>query len=164
MYFVIQIGNLRHAEGDLCLESFLDALRCERRTVMLLETAVHHLTGGEFVRDENGGCCSASLLDGLFYGCEYRLAQMLRPCLLRVRAADDICAWIGESTGLLRTGRCCGAYHIRSPAGRGNFGSSALLVSRINCVFLTHVPCFPVKPWNSTLVSPLMRRFLIVSE
>jgi hypothetical protein len=27
----------------------------------------------------------------------------------------------------------------------------------------THVPCFPVKPWKSTLVSPLMRRFLIVS-
>ncbi|KAH8633803.1 hypothetical protein IG631_12438 [Alternaria alternata] len=27
----------------------------------------------------------------------------------------------------------------------------------------THVPCFPVKPWNRTLVSPLMRRFLIVS-
>jgi hypothetical protein len=27
----------------------------------------------------------------------------------------------------------------------------------------THVPCFPVKPWNSTFVSPLMRRFLIVS-
>src|SRR5690242_14362053 len=23
----------------------------------------------------------------------------------------------------------------------------------------THVPCLPVKPWNSTLVSPLMRRF-----
>ena len=27
----------------------------------------------------------------------------------------------------------------------------------------THVPCLPVKPWNSTLVSPLMRRFLMVS-
>jgi hypothetical protein len=27
----------------------------------------------------------------------------------------------------------------------------------------THVPCFPVKPWKSTFVSPLMRRFLIVS-
>jgi hypothetical protein len=27
----------------------------------------------------------------------------------------------------------------------------------------THVPCFPVKPWNNTLVSPLMRRFLMVS-
>jgi hypothetical protein len=27
----------------------------------------------------------------------------------------------------------------------------------------THVPCFPVKPWKSTLVSPLIRRFLIVS-
>jgi hypothetical protein len=27
----------------------------------------------------------------------------------------------------------------------------------------THVPCFPVKPWNRTFVSPLMRRFLIVS-
>lgn len=25
------------------------------------------------------------------------------------------------------------------------------------------MPCFPVKPWNSTLVSLLMRRFLIVS-
>jgi hypothetical protein len=30
------------------------------------------------------------------------------------------------------------------------------------CMF-THVPCFPVKPWKSTLVSPLIRRFLIVS-
>jgi hypothetical protein len=27
----------------------------------------------------------------------------------------------------------------------------------------THVPCFPVKPWKSTFVSPLMRRFLMVS-
>jgi hypothetical protein len=27
----------------------------------------------------------------------------------------------------------------------------------------THVPCFPVKPWNSTFVSLLMRRFLMVS-
>jgi hypothetical protein len=31
-----------------------------------------------------------------------------------------------------------------------------------NLVYCTHVPCLPVKPWNSTLVSPLMRRFLIV--
>jgi hypothetical protein len=35
----------------------------------------------------------------------------------------------------------------------------------LDCSFVatTHVPCFPVKPWNRTFVSPLMRRFLIVS-
>ena len=41
---------------------------------------------------------------------------------------------------------------------------SAQSTAHSSCTDATHVPCLPVKPWNSTFVSPLMRRFLMVSE
>ena len=55
-----------------------------------------------------------------------------------------------------------GAYRTRSPAAHGSCDGVSLPLSTRE-LQSTYVPCFPVKPWNSTLVSPLMRRFLIVS-
>lgn len=61
----------------------------------------------------------------------------------------------------------------KRPSSRAHTVFNRLLCVEASCVLAsfpmatssapTHVPCFPVKPWNRTLVSPLMRRFLIVS-
>jgi hypothetical protein len=63
---------------------------------------------------------------------------------------------------MVKTSGGLGAYRTQSPVVRGNCFDLIPRVDPAQCMS-THVPCFPVKPWKSTLVSPLIRRFLIVS-
>jgi len=116
------------------------------------------------IRDENGRCGGSCLLHGVGYARKDGLAEMLRAGLLGVCASDDICACVLVSMPFLRYR----GYFVR---GRIPYSIAccAWKLSPINHrpVFrgraCTHVPCLPVKPWNSTFVSPLMRRFLMVS-
>jgi hypothetical protein len=134
-------------------------------------------TGWARVRDEDGGCGRARLPDALLDIGEDGEAEVLLAGLLGVGASDDLCACASTSIAapapalavarrLIRVSRtvldgllCVEAAVVLAPR------SSRLLLllfipAGVRC---THVPCFPVKPWNSTLVSPLMRRFLMVS-
>lgn len=53
------------------------------------------------------------------------------------------------------------AYRTRWPAGRGNCGRISIALVEDEWT-ATYVPCLPVKPWNRTLVSLLMRRLTLV--
>ena len=121
----------------------------------------------ETSRNKNGGRSSAGLLNSLLYVGEDGLAEMLGAGLLGVRSTNDVCACfsrvnrvpeqaVGTSFLVRRIpySMACRAWKLSSHQFHRPF--------RLSLWCGTHVPCFPVKPWKSTFVSPLMRRFLMV--
>jgi hypothetical protein len=95
---------LRDTERDLCLESLFDTF-CRKRGPATLLARIHSVHEEVFVRNEDGGCGSSSLLDGLLYGREHGLAEMLLSSLLGICASDDICAWIEVSVDVAPLGQ-----------------------------------------------------------
>lgn len=81
-------------EGNFCGKSLFNALCCKWRTASMSIYACNRRQVRAFIRNEDGRCSSSGLLDGVLYRCEHRLAEMLRTCLLWVRATDDISACI----------------------------------------------------------------------
>lgn len=90
--------------------------------------------------------------------------------LLGVGAADDLgaCKKRDVRVLLVSVGSVGEALRTVLDSLGGVETIEAKKVSQLVCgrskVMMTHVPCFPVKPWKMTLVSPLMRRFSMVCE
>lgn len=157
-------AHLRHDQRHLGRNGLLDTGRSDWGTVVRSAGSAPRAPPGACIRHENGRGRGLRLLDGLGYVLEDGQAQMLGAGLLGVCAADDLCACSARQSR---------RWHLRCPVlGCAHTVFDGLCrveaASRSAPLFPwrppvpTHVPCFPVKPWNSTLVSPLMRRFLIV--
>ena len=53
-------------------------------------------------------------------------------------------------------------YHSQWPVGRESWSWVSTVLESVRIDNIAHLPCFPVKPWNMTLVSLFMRRFSAV--
>lgn len=159
--------HLRDDQGNLCLDRLLDTGSSDGWAMKQSEPPVIVATFTETSRDENGGRSSAGLLNGLLYVGEDGLAEMLGAGLLGVRSTNDVCACVSRvnrvpasAVGIsflvrrIPYSMACRAWKLSSHQFHRPF--------RLSLWCGTHVPCFPVKPWKSTFVSPLMRRFLMV--
>lgn len=101
---------------------------------------------------------------------------MSRASLLRVRATNNLRPYVFNSVrlyscqfsnpgtfrlkirtvvdGLLCVKPVLQSQHVIAPKPQ---------IAAQQLINATYVPCFPVKPWKMTLVSPLIRRFSIVA-
>jgi hypothetical protein len=171
-------AHVRHNQRDLSLDGLLNAGGGDGGTVGLSDSVFVCVVRAR-LRDEDGGRGRASLPDALLDIGEDGEAEVLLAGLLGVGASDDLCACASTSIAALVAARrpdgqtavlfawsrtvldglpCVEAAVVLAP-----HPSWLLLLSARAGMRCTHVPCLPVKPWNSTLVSPLMRRFLMVS-
>jgi hypothetical protein len=158
------MGDVRYDERHLCLDSLLDTCRRNRWAISLSEVVMYALDGGRTVR-------------------RWQMRSRQWPSSLPLHSRRRACrgAQCRPSSGSCRRRHLClgfrvnGAlkgYQDRWPSRRIPYSIACwawkLPKYQRNVLFSlvdsTHDPCRPVKPWNSTLVSPLMRRFLIVSE
>lgn len=172
MPYHIIMSNLRHNQRDLGLDGLLDTGGGDGGTVQVVRSCAvadrSPCQGAHSIRDEDGRGSGARLADALLNVCEDGEAEVLLAGLLGVGAADDLCAcgresigvWRHQKAGQLRT-VLDGLLRVEAVARISH--SRPLSPLSPSSPARTHVPCLPVKPWNSTLVSPLMRRFLIVS-
>ena len=79
---------------------------------------------------------------------------------LWIRTTDDV----GPCTPSIPSSVLC--LNVVNTVINGLLGVEAVaLLADIRATFFlsTHLPCFPVKPWKMTLVSPFMRRFSAVA-
>lgn len=139
---------------------------------------------GGFLRDEDGGGSGARVLHGLFHIAEDGETEVLGASLLGVCATHNLGACVGgivRGAGAAR-GRdkeqvpysmACWAWKLQTaelesvsvffPKGETSQIAHAQRGGTMGQKGgATYVPCFPVKPWNRTLVSLLMRRFSMV--
>ena len=122
------------------------------------------IAGVYSIRNEDGSSGSLSLLHGLCYALEDGQSKVLSARLLGVCSSNNFCACRPVSLPL--TGSCQQSRWAHTVFNRLLCVEAVPALAPLPITDSsnpTHVPCFPVKPWNRTLVSLLIRRFLIVS-
>jgi hypothetical protein len=159
-------AHLRHNQRDLSQNSLLDALRRKRRTVFPSDQAPH-------IHQYAGHSYGTKMADAVAPVSFIASSTVAKTGLPRC----SVPAFLGfvPPTTFVPILRCQFVSSVLSERvverahtifdgllGVEPVNLSATAPLPIRSQYCTHVPCFPVKPWNSTLVSPLMRRFLIV--
>jgi hypothetical protein len=159
-------AHLRHNQRDLSQNSLLDALRRKRRTVFPSDQAphIHQYAGHSYGTKMADAVAPVSFIASSTVA-KTGLPRCSVPAFLGFVPPTTFvpilrCQFVSSVLSKRVVERAHTIFDGLLGVEPVNLSATAPLPIRSQ--YCTHVPCFPVKPWNSTLVSPLMRRFLIV--